>query len=77
MSEFFITALATNVFGDGSTANYTMNKVDTMPSSCLNGEQFSLIWIAMLGSTAQCIHAASFIGSLCGYSNIETDGILI
>ena len=61
MSEFVITALATNVFGDGPTVNYTVNKIDTMPYSCLNGEQFSLIWIAMLGSTALCMLLLSLV----------------
>ena len=61
MSEFVITALATNVFGDGPTANYKVSKIDAMPSSCLNGEQFPLIWIAMLGSTALCMLLLSLV----------------
>ena len=56
---------------DLQPTTHAVNKVDAMPSSCLNGEQFSLIWIAMLSSTALCMLLLSQVGSLCGYSNID------
>ena len=61
MSEFIVTVLATNVFGDGPTASYTVSKVETMPNSCLDGKQLPLTWMAILGLTVLCMLLLSLV----------------